>query len=448
MAQIVIIGAGLTGLSAAYHLERSGFNDYVLFEKEAMSGGLCRSISQDGFTFDFTGHLLHVNNNYFEQFIQKTLSAEHHNAIHRRSFIYSHETYTKYPFQMNLYGLPASVITECISGFVNRPHSTKEPRSFDQWVLKHFGPGIAKHFFFPFQRKIFDYSIEKISPAWTGRFVPHTSLERMIMGALCDVEETSIGYNSSFIYPKKDGIMSWINSIKKLINNPIRTGYTVRTIDVCNKIIHFTNGHSEQYQKLITTMPLDTLLKTIKEPSSLNIKRAASKLVCNSVVNFNLGINRPDLSDKHWIYFPENEYPFYRLGFPHNFSKNMVPRGCSSLYGEFSHNGKSQEHVNELLKTSIIKTKQLLHINNADVLTEVVIPITHAYVLYTLWRQKNLPNLLETLKTHHIHSIGRYGGWKYASMQEAVLDGKIIADTIVPTYSFRNCDAQFTVQTD
>lgn len=65
MAEVVIIGAGLTGISTAYHFEHYGFDDYILFEKESMPGGLCRSIMQDGFTFDYTGHLLHINNPMF-----------------------------------------------------------------------------------------------------------------------------------------------------------------------------------------------------------------------------------------------------------------------------------------------------------------------------------------------------------------------------------------------
>ena len=70
MAEIIIIGAGLTGLSTAYHLEKQGFTDFQIFEKENVPGGLLRSFKSNGFTFDFTGHLLHINNEYFYNFIK------------------------------------------------------------------------------------------------------------------------------------------------------------------------------------------------------------------------------------------------------------------------------------------------------------------------------------------------------------------------------------------
>src|ERR1700722_12940766 len=101
MAEIVILGAGLTGLSAAYHLERQGFYNYKIFEKESTVGGLCRSVQQDGFTFDYTGHLLHISDPYFKHLIQTIANLETFNVIHRRSFVYSQQTYPPYPYQVN-----------------------------------------------------------------------------------------------------------------------------------------------------------------------------------------------------------------------------------------------------------------------------------------------------------------------------------------------------------
>lgn len=129
MADIVIIGAGLTGISAAYHLEKKGFSSYRLFEKEQEIGGLCRSVTQDGFTFDFTGHLLHASDPYFSELIAQVVGVENLNSIDRASFIYSHHTFTRYPFQANLYGLPEQVIVDCIAGFVNRTQRRKIGRA-------------------------------------------------------------------------------------------------------------------------------------------------------------------------------------------------------------------------------------------------------------------------------------------------------------------------------
>ncbi|MDR3647400.1 MAG: FAD-dependent oxidoreductase [Candidatus Babeliales bacterium] len=424
MAKIVILGAGLTGISAAYHLEQNNFYDYKMFEKENEIGGLCRSVYQDGFTFDYTGHLLHINDNYFSTLIDNLVGKENFNSINRRSFIYSKDVYTHYPFQINLFGLPQNVITECLEGFKARPQTSTEPKTFYQWVLKNFGRGFGKHFFFTYQNKIFAYDIKKISSSWTGRFVPQTSLEQIIQGSEKEPDLQNVGYNSQFYYPKKDGIIYWVQKIADKIKNPVYKNHCVKSINLKNKIVTFTNGHCESYEKLITTIPLDLLLNLIEDTSCTSLKQAANKLVCNSVVNFNLGTNKENLSDKHWIYFPENQYPFYRIGFPHNFSTNVTPAGCSSLYGEFAYTKNSKINIEETLKYAIASTQKLLKISESDILVKKIIHIDRAYVIYNFWREENLAKLHEKLNENDIYSIGRYGEWKYSSMQEAVLDGK------------------------
>jgi len=430
MAKIVIIGAGLTGLSTAYHLEKNGFYDYEIFEKEAETGGLCRSVRQDGFTFDFTGHLLHINDPYFQSFIQDIVGFHNLNQIERRSFIYSCNTYTPYPYQMNLYGLPAPIISDCICGFVARKKSAKKVKTYYQWILKNFGSGFGNHFFFPYQRKIFDYDIRKISSSWTSRFVPSTCLQQIIQGSLAPNPKPNIGYNSKFFYPKKGGINSFVSCLEKKITNKIQKGACLKTVDMKHKKLEFKNGDIQKFDILISTMPLKTLLCSLKEKTTTSLHKAAKKLRCNAVVNFNLGISIPQISDKHWIYFPEEKFPFYRIGFGHNFSTNMAPFGNSCLYGEFAHTHRTKQFVSEKLKQSLIATKQLLNLTKRDIVTEKIISIPYAYVIYDLWREKHIGSIHNLLNENQIYSIGRYGAWKYASMQEAILDGKEMADIL------------------
>lgn len=431
MADIVILGAGPTGLSTAYHLEKHQFYDYKLFEKEATVGGLCRSVIQDGFTFDFTGHLLHINDPYFKTFIESITESGNWQNIFRRSFVYSQNTYTPYPYQVNLYGLPASTIAQCIEDFVKRPKTKAKPKTFYDWVLKNFGASLGKYFFFPYQQKIFSYPVKKLSASWTGRFVPSTSLKDMIYGAISDRSKETFGYNAQFLYPISGGIQYWVDQLAQKLTNTYYTGFCIKSIDVVNKKITFTNGAQENFKKIISTIPLDYLLTILQGPSNTSLNKAADKLICNSVVNFNLGINRSEISDKHWIYFPEKKYPFYRLGFPHNFSSTMTPDGCSSLYGEFSYINKPQSYINKKLKLALECTQKLLNIDKTDILTEKIINIKHAYVIYNSWRDKNILNIIKQLEDYNIYSIGRYGHWKYSSMQEAVLDGKFQADLII-----------------
>lgn len=431
MARIVIIGAGLTGISAAYHLEKKQFFEYELFEKEAIYGGLCRSITQDGFIFDYTGHLLHASDDYFYHLIKNLMGLAQLNSITRRSFIYSQNRYTHYPFQIHLHGLPPQTIVECIVGYLHRPHIA-EPTTFRDWVLTSFGHGFARHFFFPYQQKIFAHKINHLTAQWTQRFVPSTSLEQILYGALSEpTDEQAIGYNARFLYPKRGGIFSWVSALAKQLVGTIRTGCEVQGVNMNSKTVTFSNGEIEPYDVLISTMPLDRFLALLREKPSTHFAAAHSKLLCSQVINLNIGVNHPNLSEKHWVYFPEKQYPFYRIGFWHNFSDAMVPPGCSSLYGEFAFKGRSKRWINERIKQSMHTIKQLYGISDSDIVTEKIVSIPRAYVTYNQWREQHLPQLLSRLEKHDIYSVGRYGAWKYSSMQEAILDGRTVADQVI-----------------
>src|SRR5215216_4755710 len=110
---IVIIGAGPTGLSAAYHLGP----DAVLVEQADRVGGCCRSIEDTGFTFDMAGHIMFSNDPYVHEMYQMLLGDNVH-WQDREAWIYSKGVHTRYPFQGALYGLPPDVIKECIVGAV------------------------------------------------------------------------------------------------------------------------------------------------------------------------------------------------------------------------------------------------------------------------------------------------------------------------------------------
>lgn len=433
---IVIIGAGLTGLSAAYHLRQYGIDDIFICEKQPEPGGLLRTSRVDGFTFDHTGHFLHVNDPYFSSFLSSLCDLSEFDTIHRQSGVYTYGRINPYPFQMNLHGLPADVITECITGYINRPR-IKKPRTFAQWVHTHFGRGIGKHFFFPFQHKILSYDLRKIEPSWTGRFVPKTNLAAMIKNAIEPPPPVQkVGYNSNLIYPRAGGIDTVIRKLVEKIELPIATDHEVVAVDPQQKLVSFSNGRTVRYTSLISTMPLNHLLTRTTSSARSTAPDQAHKLKCNSVLNINLGINRPLEHDLHWLYVPDPRMPFYRLGFWHNICPALAPAGHSALYAELSFmpGRDSKAIVAQKREQAVAGICNLLNIAPSDIILEHDLVLPHAYVIYDQWRKQNLSGLLRRLSDAHIHSIGRFGEWKYSSMQEAVLDGRTIADTLAAQY--------------
>lgn len=200
MGKIIIIGAGLAGLSAGYHAEKRNI-DYEIYEKENRVGGLCRTVEKDGFCFDYSGHLLHLKDPYFQSFV-KDLLGDNMNIIERNAFIYSNGVFTRYPFQANLYGLHPEVIKECLIEFVrayyeNEDMPTRSYRSFHEWIVAKLGKGIGRHFMFPYNEKLWTVPTEELTCEWMSEYVPKPGLEDVFNGTFFD-QKKGFGYNEVF----------------------------------------------------------------------------------------------------------------------------------------------------------------------------------------------------------------------------------------------------------
>ena len=428
MQHTLIIGAGLTGLSTAYHLQQAQGATYDLYEQHATVGGLTRSVQEKGFTFDYTGHFLHSNNEYFSSLLNKLFLAQELQSIKRNAYVFTHKNFIPYPFQTHITQLPLEVACECIETFVKRSQKTA-PKNFKQWLLQAFGKGMCKHFFFPYNKKILSYNLHKAMPEQGGRFVPKTTLKDLLASAHQSHE--SIGYNAAFLYPQKGGIQALSNKISTQLLEPVHTHHEVAEIDPYRKIITFTNGTLARYDTLVSTMPLDVLLKKTRFNSASALSQQHVNLVCNTVINVNLGINKPALTDKHWMYFPEKEYSFYRLGCWNAISPTMAPDGTSSLYAEASSLYPTQKEITRKILRAKRDMMKFFNFSENDICIEKNLILPHAYVIYNEWRKNYLDKLLNLLSSEFdIHSIGRFGAWKYSSMQEAILDGKHTAEKL------------------
>jgi len=425
---ILIIGAGLAGLSTAYHL---GGRPCRVIEKEKEAGGLCRSYQMDGFTFDMTGHLLHFRRAEIKALVEGLLAGrlEKHT---RRSYIYSHRTYTEYPFQVNTYGLPPEVVRECLLGFIatlTRPAATPpEGRSFKAWILENLGEGMAKHFMVPFNEKLWQVSLDELTSDWVSWLVPKPELKDVVNGAL-GIKDKAFGYNPSFLYPVHGGIgvlpKAFLPGVREVVY-----GSELIEVETGRRRATFQDGRVEEYETLVSTIPVPELVRRCTDLPQ-EIREAAAGLRCVSVYNVNLGVSRERVSDKHWIYFPEPEYPFYRAGFPMNFSPALGPSGCSSLYVEVSHQPTQIIPPAELLRQIREGMEQAgIFRPDDEIVVADVRDIRYAYVLFDKHRARALPAILTELERRGIHSIGRYGRWEHTSMEDAIGQGKQLAELL------------------
>ncbi len=438
MTRIAILGAGLTGLSAAYHLG----GGYDIFERDVQVGGLCRTMERDGFLFDYTGHLLHLRQDSTTRLIQELLP-DRYIQHSRKSRIFSQGRLVNYPFQANIYGLPPEVIKECIIGFVETLTSDRRlpagasasrdagvPRSFQDWVLDTFGAGVAKYFMFPYNQKLWRTPLDQLSADWVSWAIPKPTLDEFLNGAL-GIQNREFGYNPTFLYPKNGGVSQLPEAFARHLNaGSLLMGKTAVEIDAGEQTIHFADGSCFQYDTLISTLPLQQFMSLLKSVPG-TVREAAGTLRAISVYDVNIGVKRPNISDAHWMYFPEPDYPFYRVGFPTNFSETVAPPGCSSMYVEVSalpHERIPKQELLESVYAGLRKSGILRE--NDEILVEDVVRIECAYVIYDLNRKQALETILPFLASQRIHSVGRYGAWEYSSMEDAILAGKKTAENL------------------
>ena len=247
---VVILGGGLTGISAALHLR----HPWVLFERESELGGLAVTRERDGYFFDRTGHWLHLRDAGMKRLVGETLP-DQMVEVRRQARIFSHGATTLYPFQANLYGLPPEVVKECLLGVIEAKlaPSGADPKNFEEYCLRHFGPGIAKHFMIPYNERLWGVPPRDITAAWCSRFVPLPNLEQVVAGAV-GANAGILGYNATFSYPKRGGIQTFAHALAaRLDPTRVHTRTTLDQLDYQRREVAL-GGERLPYAAVVATL--------------------------------------------------------------------------------------------------------------------------------------------------------------------------------------------------
>ena len=418
---VLILGGGLAGLAAAKTLE--GKKRYLLAERENRFGGLAATIKKGAFHFDFSGHLLHLR---WPETSKLILEALRGNCarIRRDARVYAHKNWTPYPFQANLSGMPDRVKSECVSGFLKAYSAAKAgpgdgSEVFSRWTRRLLGEGISRHFMLPYNAKLWQYPLSRLTTEWCAPFVPMPKPEEVIEGAYGKKTE-GLGYNTVFTYPKRGGIGALSNALARN-SRGLRLGLEVESVNFKKRVAMVRHFGPVYFKRLINTSPLNEFIARAEDAPAA-VKRAAASLRHNTVYVLNLGVKGAK-TNMHWGYFPGEEFPFYRAGIASNFSKSLSPRGCASFYIEIATPGSALDMASA--EEAVIKgLKACGLIKSAGQIVEKLwLKIPCAYVIYNRERAEALPVIFDWLKAKKALSIGRYGAWKYSFMEESVKEG-------------------------
>jgi protoporphyrinogen oxidase len=417
-APVIIIGAGLAGLTAGRTLAAAGVNCLIL-EALHRPGGLCRTEVVDGFTFDYTGHLLHLREGDSKDLILQLIGdrlVEHT----RRASVYVKGVFVDYPIQAHFGKLPAPFAGQCLDELLDAAdQKVSGEMFFDQWAVKRFGRTLADLFMIPYNAKLSVHPLKEMEISWTSWSVP-VPTARDLRAIARGEDPPAYGYNTTFFYPRDEGIEILPRSLARGQEGFIRTGERVVRVNAITRTVILDNGEELPYSSLISTMPLDGLLG-ITGGLDDSLTQAAGKLRYSSVLGICMGLDGPVLAPDHWIYFPDEELPFYRMGFPTNFSDRVAPAGCGSVYAEVAWSGGSGPDADnvtgKVLET--LRTTGLID-PSTGISTRIDLPMPCAYVFHDLYRAKHLETIHESLGEKDILSVGRYGAWEYSAMQDAV----------------------------
>ena len=436
----VILGAGLCGLSAAYHLEERGDEDYLLLERDSAVGGLARTETSEGFFFDRSIHILYSRDPYVLDLIcGKLLKGNIHRQI-RQSYCYTDGIFTEYPYQTNTFGLPPDVIAENLLGLIEAKCAKPEkmpPRNFEEWIFGNFGRGIAGNFMVPYNRRQWAWDLKDMNYDWIAARVPVPDLAEVIRGAL-QPPHHRFGPNQEFWYPVTGGIEALSRSFLSFIpHERLHLNTTVTSIDGVRHEAVLSDGHRIRFGRLISTIPLPVLVGLLEKGISPGVRKSAEGLKFNTVHTVNIGLDGQDIGPfehMHWVYFAGETTTFHRLSIPGNFSSSMVPEGCSSLQLEISesvHRPCNRTTLIERCLADLIRIGILEGCDMDRVLVSGVVTLEPAYIIYDLLHRRNVRTITRYLASRDISSRGRFGEWEYLNMDQAILSGRQAAEEML-----------------
>lgn len=423
----IILGAGPAGLSSAYHLKNK---DFIILEKEKETGGLCRSFTLSDAVFDYGGHAFFTKHEYVKQLLKDLCPVPVYKQP-RSAWVYSHNTFIPYPFQANLYGLPETVIAECLTGLIKAASqkSDKPPRHIKEWIYQSFGEGIAEHFMMPYNEKIWAHPLEQLMPAWAGDRIVTPDVEAIVKGAVSRVDFSQYP-NAEVIYPAEGGFQNLFTGfINHIGSQKIKTETEAMSIDV-NKRTLWTATQQIQFKGMISTIPLTELVnKTQNVPDE--VQQAAAELKHFSLHLVNLVYNRPNLTDKQRIYCADPEIPFHKLVLNSNSSPALRNQAVFGIQAEISFSmhksvkiqGLEDRVITALLDMGIISPED-------ELLSQQIKTLPLAYPVYTHEWNNARQVIFNYYERHGIFCAGRFGEWLYINSDNAVLRGKIAAEKL------------------
>jgi protoporphyrinogen oxidase len=434
--KIAILGAGLSGVAAAYFLQEKSFVSHIdILEKEPVIGGLCRSFDFAGISYDIGPHVIFSKDGEILKLMTERLG-ENVSKIRRSNKIHYKNRLIKYPFENELSALPDEERAYCLRTFLNNVHKECATQNLYQFFLKTFGEGITCLYLQPYNEKIWKSDLRELDDLIAGR-IPRPPREDVLKGALGLPTEGYL-HQLYFYYPRRGGIKSLIDAFVARFNEKVRviSGVNIRRIRKHPRRWEVETAEGEKrYDRLISTIPLPSLAGYCHPSVPQKVREAVSQLKYNSILIAVLSLKRDRLGGHFAVMVPDRNVLFHRVTKLNFLGEAYRPRdGSSILMAEITYPPQSaldrmpdddaqKEIIRGLLELRFVEDDR--HIQAMEIKR-----FQYAYVVCDLQYRRNIECVRNYFGALGIFLCGRFGEFEYLNMDAVVRRAKNLSENL------------------
>ncbi len=451
--KIIIMGGGPAGLGAGYVLAQNGVPSTV-YEGSNVVGGISRTVKhrvgKDVFYFDLGGHRWFTKDDNLDAMIVRLMRDEFI-QVNRTSFILFRGKKLDYPPKilnaLSVLGSWTSFLVMANFGFtkIKNIFRPKQDRTFQDWIVNRFGYKLFEVYFKSYTEKVWGIPCTQIGAEWAAQRIKGMSMRAAIKNALFkkakDRPKTLI---EKFKFPKH-GIGRISERMQEEINKVGSVVLGEKVVEINHKgsrvtsiVIEDKEGKRKEVfgDQFVSSIPLTQLVKILKPKASKEILEAVKKLRYRDMITVNLLVNKPRLTQDTWIYIHDPSFKLGRVHEPRNWSKEMSPKGESSLVVEYwcfigdeIWNMPEKDLIELTLKDV---SDRLKFFDRNQLIDTVIIRTPKAYPEYKIGYREPLQKIKKYVSSFkNLQTIGRYGTYKYNNLDHSILTGVYAARNIL-----------------
>jgi len=435
--RIAVLGAGLTGLSAADLLSERG-RSVVVLEKEDGPGGLASTVRKGAFHFDYGPHRFHTKNPDLLDLVAGLLPDELL-ELERLSRIRLLDRYFMYPLALGnvLRRMPlhsgAGMMLSYIGEQIRNLFRPREDADFEGWVVRRFGRKLYDLYFGPYTEKLWGCPASTLSADWASQRITVPGLSGLIKSTLFPSREQVRSLVSTFSYPQ-GGIGRICESlVDRCTSRGVSLHYGVRPLQITRLqtggfAIETGQGTLEA-DAIVNTVPVGDFVRLLSDPLPEEVMNAAGELRFRAIVFVTLKLSTRIEAADHWIYAPEKCYLFNRLSIPENFDSNCSESGSQVVF-EFTCDEGDDIWKGEvdLIEAAVSGGEKLGLFSRTVVSSNMISRQAHAYPVYDMDYAGRVATVLDSIDAlDGIVTCGRQGLFRYNNMDHSIEMGRFAA---------------------